>query len=406
MIQILRSNRRFIVPILFSFLCTSIALAQATESTFNAENATVPRKEVKPNELSTILKNHLLWLKGETRGKKADFDQTDLKGRNLNGVDLEKANFIQADLSQVNLSRAKLSRAVLSRAVLIGADLSEANMGHADLSWVDFSDANLGWADLSNADLSRANLSRAKFNGADLSSTDLARAKFSRTDLNGAILSRSILKRADLSSAVGLSEVVWGDGVYYNAKTKWPPEFLPPRNLGTLQGKTAFFIDNYWLEIVLFSLLCLASIVYFTVRTWKLEIQEQKNQIVKQERVLKEKTSVATGIVDYVEAALQVASEREKLAMYIANGRSRRLFIIGSFLMVLSVFAPLGSAVIYWQTDPFNDNAVMRLERFINNTGIELGKESVSFNKDWRVLFSGLSFGFLFLAAARGILRQ
>jgi hypothetical protein len=169
-----------------------------------------------------------------------------------------------------------------------------------------------------------------------------------------------------------------------------------------LQGKIAWFVEKYWLAIVLSSLLCLVAFVSFSVYRWNLKIKEKTKELEKGKKTLKE----ITGMVEFVEAVLKVASLREEVAMTIAQGRSGRLFIIGSFLMVLSVFAPFGSAFIYWQTDPLNDEVVIHLAQLKKETGIVPGNESISFKKDWRILFSGLSFGFLFLAAARGILRQ
>ena len=83
-------------------------------------------------ELKEVLRLHKLWLKGNSKGKRANLSQ---------------ANLSQADLSQADLS---------------WADLSEANLSQADLSWADLSWANLSQADLSWANLSRANLSRAR----------------------------------------------------------------------------------------------------------------------------------------------------------------------------------------------------------------------------------------------------
>ena len=317
-------------------------------------------------------------------------------------MDLQRAEFIQADLSNSNLKRSKLESANLSRVDLKEANLYEANLGNADLSWADLTDADLRWANLSRADLSRANLTRAKLNATDLSMADLGRVNFTGAHLSGVIFSKAKLKRADLSSTFGLLEAIWGDGVYYDANTKWPPAYQKPRNLGTLQGKISLFAEKYWLAIVLSSLLGLIVFVSFAVYRWNQKINEKTRELEKGKKTLKE----ITGIVEFVEAVLKVASLREEVAMSIAQGRSGRLFIIGSFLMVLSVFAPFGSAVLYWQMEPLNEEIVMQLEHLKNKTGVVPGKDSVSFKKDWRILFSGLSFGFLFLAAARGILRQ
>ena len=85
----------------------------------------------------SILAAHLLWLRNDPVGI--------------------RANLFGADLSRANLFRANLSGADLSRADLSGADLFRANLSRADLSRAD-----LSGADLSGADLSGANLSGAK----------------------------------------------------------------------------------------------------------------------------------------------------------------------------------------------------------------------------------------------------
>ena len=276
--RILKSKIFFLLPVVVAFLLPPVALAQQPGGQPEVKKASVPKKEIHLKQLSIILSRHLLWLKDKETGEKADLGQTDLKGVDLGGVDLASAQFIQADLSNSNLSRTKLQSANLSRVNLRGANLSKANLSHADLSWVDLSNADLSWANLSRADLSRANLTGAKLNAADLSMTDLGRVNFQDANLTGAIISRARLKSADLSSSVGLLEAIWGDGVYYDAKTKWPPGYSVPRNLGTLQGKIALFIGNYWLAIVLSSFLGFIVYLSFTVYRWNLKIREKTKE--------------------------------------------------------------------------------------------------------------------------------
>jgi hypothetical protein len=401
-IRILKSKIFFLLPVVFAFLLPPVTLAQQPGSETEVRKALVPKKKITLEELSEIYSRHLLYLKKKPKGAKADLRQTNLKGVDLNNFDLQEAQFMNADLSDSNLKRSKLESANLSRVDLKGADLSGANLGNAVLSWADLRGADLSGANLSRADLSRAYLMRAKLNATDLSMADLGNVNFTGANISGAIFSKAKLKKAILSSTVGLSEAIWGDGVYYDANTKWPPGYSAPRNLGTLQGKISWFVEKYWLAIVLSSLLGLIVFVSITVYRWNKKINEKTQELEKGKKTLKE----ITGMVEFVEAVLKVASLREEVAMSIAQGRSGRLFIIGSFLMVLSVFAPFGSAVLYWQMEPLNDEIVMQLKHLKVETGVVPGKESVSFKKDWRILFSGLSFGFLFLAAARGILRQ
>jgi len=116
------------------------------------------------DELQTILADHKEWLKGNTKGKRAN-----LSGANLSYATLRYANLSYADLSGADLSGANLSGANLS-----GADLSGANLSYAILSGANLSGANLSYADLSGADLSGANL-RCSGNSKEIKALQLER---------------------------------------------------------------------------------------------------------------------------------------------------------------------------------------------------------------------------------------
>ena len=84
-------------------------------------------------ELNLILEKHVMWLRSESGGKRADLSGADLSranlyGANLSGANLSGANLYRADLSGADLSRANLSGANLYRADLSGANLSGANL--------------------------------------------------------------------------------------------------------------------------------------------------------------------------------------------------------------------------------------------------------------------------------------
>ena len=66
-------------------------------------------------KLQQILEDHVKWLKGNTKGKRAD-----LRGADLRGADLRDANLNGANLSGANLR---------------GADLRGADLGGANLSF-------------------------------------------------------------------------------------------------------------------------------------------------------------------------------------------------------------------------------------------------------------------------------
>lgn len=84
-------------------------------------------------ELGTILNLHYEWLRGDTKGVRADLSNADLSNANLSNADLSSANLSYADLSYADLSYANLSN----------ANLSNASLSYASLSYADLSNANL-----------------------------------------------------------------------------------------------------------------------------------------------------------------------------------------------------------------------------------------------------------------------
>ena len=100
-------------------------------------------------EIEIILANHILWIRDNSLGTKANLSGANLYKANLSEADLYKANLARADLYKANLSGAYLSKANLSKANLSGANLYKANLSGANLS-----EANLSGADLSGANLS------------------------------------------------------------------------------------------------------------------------------------------------------------------------------------------------------------------------------------------------------------
>ena len=80
-------------------------------------------KTIDKDKLKEVLASHGLWLRGDSRGVRADLSDTD-----LSGVDLEDANLEDANLEDANLVRANLVRANLVRANLEDANLEDANL--------------------------------------------------------------------------------------------------------------------------------------------------------------------------------------------------------------------------------------------------------------------------------------
>lgn len=101
---------------------------------------------------------------------------------------------------------------------------------------------------------------------------------------------------------------------------------------------------------------------------------------------------------EYVTRLLLTAADRRQLSMYRSERRANVLFRIGTGLMVLSVLVPFLLVLLYFQQTPSSE-----LQKVI-----QLGvapKDAVSLmSRDWHLLVAGVSFGLLFLAAAKGLL--
>ncbi len=156
-------------------------------------------------------------------------------------------------------------------------------------------------------------------------------------------------------------------------------------------------------------LIYLLSVFLPAIFTWLqrlIELKKQKTKVERAEKFVKEEAEKQETIVKYIEAIINLANEREKLTMLRAQGRASVLFGIGTALMVLSVFAPILSWVAYLSTEPITDETIRLTKTLKEQLGIIPSYNEIAAQRDWRILLSGVSFGFLFLAAARGILRQ
>lgn len=136
----------------------------------------------------------------------------------------------------------------------------------------------------------------------------------------------------------------------------------------------------------------------------KTVLQSKKIEIA--EKGFTEELEKKESIVKYIDKVLNLVIERDKLTMIKARGRSNYLFFIGTFLMILSVFAPIATIGIYMTTEPVSDNTLYLLKEIRSQLGVTPQVKDIISQKDWRILLSGVSFGFLFLASARSLLRQ
>jgi hypothetical protein len=88
-------------------------------------------------------KAHILWLRGDIIGIRADLRSANLRSANLRSANLTGANLTGADLTGANLTGADLTGADLTGADLTGANLWCANLTGADLTSADLTSANL-----------------------------------------------------------------------------------------------------------------------------------------------------------------------------------------------------------------------------------------------------------------------
>lgn len=310
--------------------------------------------------------------------------------------------------SKGSLAGTRLIDVSLDGAPLAGLDLSSANLAHASLVSANLRGARLSGAILSNADLSGANLENVDLTNADLSSAQLRGANMKGAVLHSAALFGANLELAraedvDFSSSVGLGFAYWGFGLYWNQGTKWPSvDFYKPRNLNSLEGKLSLLLNSeitFWVGVIV-----LAMLVTF-MALGKLQelitLRGQQTKIKELERAPK----ADLGLLTFIEQQLNLTIERERLTMLAAHTRAQRLASVGTIVLLLSLLAPLISTLTYVNTVPTADE-IRTAQAVTKDAKMTPDQLSKVLGPDWRVLLSGLSFGLLLLAAARGIMKQ
>ena len=111
-------------------------------------------------------------------------------------------------------------------------------------------------------------------------------------------------------------------------------------------------------------------------------------------------------IRDFLHRHLRHAIVREELTVLRSSKRANALYTMGFILLVISVACPVAAAVMYWRLEPISPNTVSKIAEIKKTLG-EVPKDiNLSVSRDWRVLLGGITFGFLCLAAARGLLAQ
>ena len=137
--------------------------------------------KITQERLNEIIVSHGKWLRDEENGKRANFNDADLRDANLGGTDLRGAYLGDANLRGAYLSNVDLRDADLRGANLIGANLRGANLSNVDLRDANLVDADLRGANLSNVDLRDANLGGTDLRGAYLGDANLIGAYLDKT---------------------------------------------------------------------------------------------------------------------------------------------------------------------------------------------------------------------------------
>ncbi len=111
-------------------------------------------------------------------------------------------------------------------------------------------------------------------------------------------------------------------------------------------------------------------------------------------------------LIDAVKAQVQSAIDSQTTNKLIAERRAGYLYSVGLTLLQFSVFCPIIAAILYWNIEPLSGITTSRLLLLKNELGVLPGNVEISVLRDWRILAGGVTFGFLCLAAAKGILGQ
>lgn len=139
-------------------------------------------KTITQEELNIILKEHELWLKDNTTGKRAD-----LKWYDFRKMILKNKNFRKADLCWSNFQAA----------ILDNSDFSEADLRYCNLCDTDCKGTNFSKSFLRFTIFGEANLRKANFTESILDYTI-----FTESNMRGAIIDRA--KNTDTTAFFGL----------------------------------------------------------------------------------------------------------------------------------------------------------------------------------------------------------
>lgn len=107
---------------------------------------------------------------------------------------------------------------------------------------------------------------------------------------------------------------------------------------------------------------------------------------------------------DFIHRQLNRAIAREELTLLHSQRRSGALFRMGVGFLGLSILCPIGATLMYLFLEPIPATSLTQLKELRGI--IDAPKGISTFSRDWHILVGGIAFGFLFLAAAGGLLKE
>ena len=155
-------------------------------------------------------------------------------------------------------------------------------------------------------------------------------------------------------------------------------------------------------------IIVVASAIIFPLRLYY-DFRRAENKIdTQQDRIREVETRVEqeTEFPEFFQGQINLVAERARLVMVTAEGRANMLYGVGTLLTVLSVLVPFVAVAIYFASDPLSEQTVTTLQSLKKESGDFPDGISIDIQRDWRILLSGISFGFLFIAAAGAIFSQ
>jgi len=173
---------------------------------------------------------------------------------------------------------------------------------------------------------------------------------------------------------------------------------------GNLRGFSKWVLYQSGSHHLLVGILAIAGIsVALGMSSDTVAVKQKEKEI---EEVQKEIAERDLSTLELLDRAIRLAINREEATMLRAERRVDMLFRIGLLFLVASVVAPLLSASLYWNLDPLPTTTVQSLKDLRTTLGTLPENTTVQVQRDWRILLGGISFGFLFLASAAGLMKQ